>query len=307
MTQVFVDGGHGTTGLEIVDRLTGRPDIDLIQLNDDRRKDLNARREALNDADIVILCLPDEAARESVSLITQDRTRVIDASTAHRTAADWLYGFPELVGRDAVASAQRVSNPGCYATGFIALLAPLTRIGLLPRDWPYVSYAVSGYSGGGKSMIAEFEDGPAPTAWRAYALSLGHKHVPEMQVHCGLSSPPLFAPSVAATHRGMIVDIPLALTAIPGAPSADAIEDALSEFYEDSPVVRVVRGFDDAQLKIEHCASTDRLDLFVLRRADGTQARLVAALDNLGKGAGGAAVQSLNLMSGAPEHAGLRL
>ncbi len=307
MTHVFIDGGHGTTGLEIVDRLTGRPDIELIKLDDDRRKNLGARREALNDADIVILCLPDDAARESVSLIAQDRTRVIDASTAHRTDADWLYGFPELVGRDAVASARRVSNPGCYATGFIALLAPLTRMGLLPRDWHYVSYAVSGYSGGGKSMIAEFEDGPAPTAWRAYALSIGHKHVPEMQAHCGLSSPPLFAPSVTATHRGMIVDIPLTLTAIPGAPSADAIEDALSEFYADSQVVRVVRGFDEAQLKIEHCASTDRLDLFVLRRADGTQARLVAALDNLGKGAGGAAVQSLNLMSGAPEHAGLRL
>lgn len=307
MTNVFIDGGHGTTGLEIAERLSGRQDITLLQLDDSRRKDVNARREALNDADIVILCLPDDAARESVALIENERTRVIDASTAHRTASGWLYGFPELVGRETVETAKRVSNPGCYATGFIALLAPLVQQGLLPADWPYVCNAVSGYSGGGKSMIAEFEEGPSPTAWRAYALALGHKHVPEMQAHCGLAYPPLFAPSVAATHRGMVVDIPLPLAAMPKHPSPAALEDALDAFYQGSPVVRLVQGFDDANLVIERCANTDRLDLFVFARADGRQARLVAALDNLGKGAGGAAVQSLNLMSGADEAAGLRL
>ncbi|NBU85053.1 MAG: N-acetyl-gamma-glutamyl-phosphate reductase, partial [Sphingomonadaceae bacterium] len=202
MTSIFIDGGHGTTGLEIAERLSGRSELSLITLDQSARRDVAARREALNDADIVILCLPDDAARESVALITNDKTRVIDASTAHRTDPNWLYGFPELVGRDRIAEARRVSNPGCYSTGFSALIAPLVKSGLLPADWPYVCNAVSGYSGGGKDMIAEFENGPAPTAWRTYALGLAHKHVPEMQAHCGLTHAPLFAPSVAATHRG---------------------------------------------------------------------------------------------------------
>lgn len=307
MTHIFIDGGHGTTGLEIAERLADRPELSLITLDDSQRKDVSARRAALNDADIVILCLPDDAARESVRLIENDRTRVIDASTAHRTAPGWLYGFPEIVGREAVATATRVSNPGCYATGFIALLAPLVRAGLLPVDWPYVCNAVSGYSGGGKAMIAEFEDGPVPTLWRTYALTLAHKHVPEMQVHAGLSHTPLFAPSVAPVCRGMIVDIPLVTAAMPGQPSADALRDALQRAYAGSDIVRVPAGYDDANLMIEHCAGTDRLELFVFAREDGTQVRLVAALDNLGKGASGAAVQSLNLMAGLPETAGLRL
>lgn len=307
MTRVFIDGGHGTTGLEIAERLSGRPELDLIALDDDRRKDLAARREAINAADIVILCLPDDAARESVSLIDNDRTRVIDASTAHRTDTAWTFGLPEVVSRDAVANAKRVSNPGCYSTGFIALVAPLVKAGLLAADWPYVCNAVSGYSGGGKAMIAEFENGGASTAWRTYALSLSHKHVPEMQVRSGLAYPPLFSPSVAATHRGMIVEVPLMTGAMPGTPTADALRDALMSAYEGSPVVHVIDGFDDANLTIERCAGTDRLDLFVFGRDDGQQVRLVAALDNLGKGAGGAAVQSLNLMAGLPETAGLRL
>ena len=307
MTRVFIDGGHGTTGLEIAERLKDRPELSLLTIDADKRREVAARQEALNAADVVILCLPDDAAREAVSLIDNPTTRVIDASTAHRTAPSWLYGFPELMGREAVATAQRVSNPGCYATGFIALLAPLIRAGLLPADWPYVCNAVSGYSGGGKAMIAEFEDGPAPTAWRTYALGLGHKHVPEMQAHCGLVHPPLFAPSVAPTHRGMIVDIPLMTGAMPGRPSAQSLAEGLAQAYAGSPVVQVVQGFDDPNLTIEHSAGTDRLDLFVFGRADGTQVRLIAALDNLGKGAGGAAVQSLNLMAGLPETAGLRL
>lgn len=307
MISVFIDGGHGTTGLEIAERLTNRPELALITLDDTQRKNVAARRQALNDADIVVLCLPDDAAREAVALIDNDRTRVIDASTAHRTAPDWLYGFPEVTGRDAIASARRVSNPGCYATGFIALLAPLVKARLLPADWPYSCNAVSGYSGGGKAMIAEFEDGPRPTSWRAYALSLTHKHVPEMQTHCGLVHAPLFAPAVADTHRGMIVDIPINAAAMTHRPDPQALRAALHACYAGSPVVRVIDEYDDAALTIEHCAQTDRLDLFVFARPDGSQIRLVAALDNLGKGAGGAAVQSLNLMAGLDEKAGLRL
>jgi N-acetyl-gamma-glutamyl-phosphate reductase len=307
MTRVFIDGAHGTTGLEIAERLAGRPELDLISLDDERRKDTEARRDAINAADVVILCLPDDAARESVALIDNDRTRVIDASTAHRTDLAWTFGLPELVGRDVVAASKRVSNPGCYSTGFIALVAPLVKAGLLPSDWPYVCNAVSGYSGGGKAMIAEFEGGTAATAWRTYALSLSHKHVPEMQVRCGLQYPPLFSPSVAATHRGMIVEVPLMTSAMPGKPSADALRLALAEAYEASPVVHVIDGLKEANLMIERCAGTDRLELFVFGRADDAQVRLVAALDNLGKGAGGAAVQSLNLIAGLPETSGLLL
>lgn len=306
-TTVFIDGAAGTTGLEIAQRLEGRNEFSMIALNDAQRKDVGARRQALNDADIVILCLPDDAARESVSLIANDRTRVIDASTAHRVAAGWTYGFPEVVGRDKVAAAMRVSNPGCYSTGFIALIAPLARAGLIPADWPLSANAVSGYSGGGKAMIAEFEGGKAPTAWRTYALSLAHKHVPEMQAHCGLALRPLFAPSVANVHRGMIVEVPLILEAMPKRPSPDALRAALAEAYAGSPIVRFVADYDAALLNIERLSGTDRLDLFAFASADGAQVRLVAALDNLGKGASGAAVQNLNLLAGLDETAGLIL
>lgn len=304
---IFVDGAVGTTGLEIHQRLSSHAELSLIVLDEAQRKNASARKEALNDADIVILCLPDDAAREAVSLIENTATRVIDASTAHRTAAGWTYGFPEVSGRDAVANAMRVSNPGCYSTGFIALVAPLVSAGLIATDWPLTVNAVSGYSGGGKAMIKEFEDRETETAWRTYALSLAHKHVPEMQKWCSLKYAPLFAPSVASVHRGMIVDIPLMTGAMPNHPSVSAIRDALGAHYAGSPIVRVVADFDEANLNIEHAANTDRLDLFVFANSDDTQVRLVAALDNLGKGAAGAAVQSLNLMVGLDETAGLRL
>jgi N-acetyl-gamma-glutamyl-phosphate reductase len=307
MTRVFIDGGHGTTGLEIQDRLGGRPELDMIEIEEARRKEPEARREALNSADVVILCLPDDAAREAVALIDNDHTRVIDASTAHRIAPGWVYGFPEVSGRDEVANAKRVSNPGCYSTGFIALVAPLVKAGLIPADWPFTVNAVSGYSGGGKSMIAEFETLETETAWRTYALSLAHKHVPEMQDRCGLVHAPLFAPSVARVHRGMVVDVPLMLGAMAKPPSVAALRDCLAEAYGGSQIVKLIRDFDEANLTIEHCAGTDRLELFVFGREDGNQARLVAALDNLGKGAAGAAVQSLNLMAGLDETAGLRV
>ena len=302
---VFIDGAVGTTGLEIRERLEGRDDLALIALDEAQRKDASARRDALNAADVAILCLPDDAAREAVSLIDNPHTRVIDASTAHRTAAGWVFGFPEI-GFD-VGGAMRVSNPGCYSTGFLALVKPLVEAGLIPRDWPLTVNAVSGYSGGGKAMIAEFESGAADTAWRTYALSLAHKHVPEMQRHAGLAHAPLFAPSVANTHRGMVVDVPLMTGAMPGAPSPAAIRDVLRAAYAGSKVVRLVDGLAEANLKLEQAAGTDRLDLFVFANADGSQVRLTAALDNLGKGAAGACVQSLNILAGLDETAGLRL
>jgi len=300
MIRVFIDGAHGTTGLEIAARLADRDGIELLALGEGQRRDTAARRDALNAADVVVLCLPDDAAREAVALIDNRHTRVIDASTAHRTALDWIYGFPEIIGRDAVAQAMRVSNPGCYATGFVALVAPLVEAGLIARDARISCNAVSGYSGGGKAMIAEFEAGAPPTAWRTYALSLAHKHLPEMQVHANLEHPPLFAPSVVGTHRGMIVDVPLFDVS-----AADA-RAVLTSYYDDDVLVSVC-DVVESTLAIEHAADTDRLDLFAFARGDGTQVRLVAALDNLGKGASGAAVQSLNLMAGLSETAGLRL
>ena len=304
-TSDFIDGAVGTTGLEIRERLAGRGDLTLIALDEAQRKDARARRDALNAADIAILCLPDDAAREAVSLIDNPHTRVIDASTAHRTAAGWVFGFPEI-GFD-VASAMRVSNPGCYSTGFLALVKPLIEAGLIPRDWPLTVNAVSGYSGGGKAMIAEFESGSADTAWRTYALGLAHKHVQEMQRHAGLAHPPLFAPSVANAHRGMVVDVPLMTGAMPGAPSPTAIRDVLRVAFAGSKVVRLAEDFAEANLRLEQAGGTDRLDLFVFANADGSQVRLTAALDNLGKGAAGACVQSLNILAGLDETEGLRL
>jgi N-acetyl-gamma-glutamyl-phosphate reductase len=308
-SSVFIDGAVGTTGLEIRERLEGRGEFSLLTLDDARRKDPAARREALNEADFAILCLPDDAAREAVAMIDAGSgTRVIDASTAHRTAPGWTYGFPELVGRTAVAEAERVSNPGCYPTGFLALVAPLVRAGLLPADWPYSVHAVSGYSGGGKAMIERFEGDP-DMAWRGYGLHGGHKHLAEMQAMAGLARPPVFCPAVVPAHRGMMVEVPLALSALPEAPAPSVLLDALAEFYAGSPVV-TVRATDAelGELLLRRSDSgSDGLDLHVFGSADGSQARLIALLDNLGKGASGAAIQSLNLMAGLDESTGLRL
>ena len=304
---IFIDGAAGTTGLEIAERLAGRSEFTLIALDEARRKDAAARRDALNDADFVILCLPDDAAREAVAMIGNDRTRVIDASTAHRVAPGWTYGFPEVVGHDAVASAARVSNPGCYSTGFIALVAPLVRAGLLPADWPYICHAVSGYSGGGKALIERFE-GDRDIAWRGYALALGHKHVPEMQARCGLTIAPLFSPAVIPAHRGMVVEVPLPLGAMPGAAAPGALRAALADFYGASPIVVMGEAPADGEMLLRASdAGDDRIELFVFVNADASQARLVARLDNLGKGASGACVQNLNIMAGLPETAGLRI
>lgn len=305
---VFIDGAVGTTGLEIADRLSNRPEFTLVTLEGDRRKDPAARREALNDADFAVLCLPDDAAREAVALIDPaSRVRVIDASTAHRVTPGWVYGFPEVVGHSVVAEAKRVSNPGCYSTGFIALVAPLVRGGLLPADWPYTCNAVSGYSGGGKALIERFDE-DTDIAWRGYALALGHKHVPEMQARCGLTLPPLFAPAVIPAHRGMVVEVPLPLAAMSGAAKPHAMREWLAQFYGSSRVVTMGEEPEGGELLLRRSREPgDRMELHVFATADESQARLIAVLDNLGKGASGAAVQSLNLMAGIDETAGLRL
>jgi len=307
---IFIDGAAGTTGLEIADRLAGRAEFSLISLDDAKRKDMAAKREALNDADFVILCLPDDAAKEAVAMTTSAATRIIDASTAYRIDPDWAYGFAEYrTGqRERIESARLVSNPGCYPTGFLGLIAPLVAAGLLPADWPYTVNAVSGYSGGGKALIQRFEGDGADIGYRSYGLDLAHKHVPEMQMHAGLAHAPLFAPAVVHAFRGMIVEVPLPLSAMAGAASADALHAALTAHYAGSPVVKVYSEAAPSEL-LMHAdqAPSDRLDLYVLSSPDGSQVRLLAMLDNLGKGASGAAVQNLNIMAGLDETAGLRL
>ena len=311
-TKVFVDGGAGTTGIEIVGRLSGRGDVTLTLLSDSERKHPAARGEALAAADVAILCLPDEAAREAVKLAAGMAVRFIDTSTAHRTDPAWTYGFAEIEPgrREEIAGARFVSNPGCYPSGFLALVRPLIRAGLLPIGALLSVNAVSGYSGGGKSMIAEFESGDADTAWRAYGLSLAHKHVPEMRARSGLTHAPVFAPAVARVYRGMVVEVPLHAAMLAADATPARIHAALADAYAGSALVHVA-SLDEAKamagLTIEQVGDTDRLDLFVFANPDTGHYRLAAALDNLGKGASGAAVQNLNLMAGLPETAGLRL
>lgn len=306
--RLFIDGAAGTTGLEVRERLQGRSEFELIVLDDAQRKDESARRDALRAADITILCLPDEAATNAVRLADGAATRIIDASSAHRVAEGWTYGFPELIGHDAIANARFVSNPGCYPTGFLALVAPLVRAGLLPADWPYTVNAVSGYSGGGNALIDRFES-DATIAFRAYGLAMGHKHLPEMQAYAGLAHQPVFSPSVIPAHRGMVVDVALPLAALPGQPQGAALHAALEAFYADSAFVSVapLAPIPAELLLLKSAAPWDGLALHVCPSADGTQARLIARLDNLGKGASGAAIQNLNIMCGLPETTGLRL
>jgi N-acetyl-gamma-glutamyl-phosphate reductase len=312
--RIFIDGAAGTTGLEIRERLAERRDLELIQLSDRERKEPRARAGALNEADLVILCLPDEAAREAVAMIENPAVRVIDASTAHRTAAGWVFGFPELdPGQyERIAAATRVSNPGCYSTGFLGLIRPLVREGLIPPDFPLSASAVSGYSGGGKAMIEEFEAKDSPryveTVVRTYGLTLAHKHVPEMKQHAGLSHPPVFAPNVGRFYRGMIVEVPLQLWALPGKPTVAQIHGVIAKAYRGRPLVEVAtleESIVKQTLDAEMLKYTNGMKLFVFGNDMHGQARLLAVLDNLGKGASGAAVQNLNIMLGLAETTGL--
>jgi N-acetyl-gamma-glutamyl-phosphate reductase len=312
--KVFIDGEAGTTGLEIRERLAGRRDLEVVSIAPERRKDVEARRELLNSADAVILCLPDAAAREAVSLVESNSVKVIDASTAHRVADGWTYGFPEMSidQRAALVGSHRISNPGCWPTGFIALARPLVEAGLVPADWPLSVHGVSGYSGGGKSMIAEFEDPHAANhtdvPFRIYGLTAPHKHLPEMQTYVGLKHRPVFSPAVGHYRKGMLVEVPLPLEALPGAPTARQLHAALADAYVDEPFVEVVSLEESAgvaTLDPEGLNGTNRLRLFVFGNDKTGQACLVALFDNLGKGASGAAVQNLNIALGLEETAGL--
>lgn len=311
MPKVFIDGAVGTTGLEIAERMAGRSDFRIISLSDSDRKNVAARAAIIRDADFVILCLPDDAAREAVALAEGAPTRFIDCSTAHRVADGWVYGFAEFAAgqRDAIRTAARVSNPGCYSTGFIALVAPLVAEDLLPADHGFIVNAVSGYSGGGKELIARMQVDAPEIGYRAYALGLEHKHLPEMQVRCGLSRSPLFSPAVVRAFRGMLVDVPLFLDAELGFADATQLHEALSDHYAGEPLVSVapIGSAPGELLLCEDAPPSDRLALYVLPSADGSQVRLIAMLDNLGKGASGAAVQNLNIMAGLDELAGLRV
>ncbi|WP_425404990.1 N-acetyl-gamma-glutamyl-phosphate reductase [Hwanghaeella sp.] len=312
--KIFIDGEAGTTGLQIRARLEARDDLEFIQLSEANRKDENARRDALNSADISILCLPDAAAKEAVALIESNDARVIDASSAHRTAAGWTYGFPEFDKgqREEIAKAARVTNPGCYAISSVAMLHPLVAAGVLPAEWPVTINAISGYTGGGKSLIAEFEDEGAEnystaTFW-AYGLGLEHKHVPEIQQWGGLQHKPLFVPSVGRYRQGMLVQLPLQLWSLPGTPTAADLVQVFKTHYAGERYVEVAELSDTAtmsRLDPEDLNGTNSMRIHVFGHEERQQAVVMVLIDNLGKGASGQAVQNLNIMLGADEGKGL--
>lgn len=311
-TKVFVDGQEGTTGLRIHEVLAGRSDIELLQIDPARRKDASERARLLNAADVAFLCLPDAAAREAAFMVTSEHTCLIDASTAHRTAPGWVYGLPELTAgqREALKRGRRIANPGCHATAFILLMRPLVDAGLVPAALPVSATSITGYSGGGKSMIAQYQAGGDARleAPRPYALGLAHKHLPEMMAHTGLMVRPLFMPVVGAFYKGLAVSVPLHLSQLRAGTTAEQLHAALAERYAGERFVQVMPLSDAATLQsgffdVTACNDSNRAELFVFA-GDG-QALLIARLDNLGKGASGAAVQCMNVHLGVDEGLGL--
>ena len=301
--KVYIDGKEGTTGLQIYDRLSARDDIELLLIDEDKRKSIDERKKMLNAADLVFLCLPDAAAIEAVGLIENEHTRVIDASTAHRTNSAWDYGFPELsVGHRAnIIKSGRVANPGCHASGFIASVYPMVKLGIIPADQPVCAYSLTGYSGGGKKLIAEYEDAdrdPRHESHRIYGTNLMHKHLPEMQKICGLTVPPVFSPILGDFYKGMATTVML-----PGVDAA-MVQEKLAAYYEGQTFVSVAPlGGDEAVIYASTLAGTNQLRLIVCGHEE--QTTVTALFDNLGKGASGAAVQNMNLMLGFDEAATL--
>lgn len=306
---IYIDGKEGTTGLQIFERLGSREDIDLLLIDEDKRKDAAERKKCINAADIVFLCLPDAAAREAVALCDNPNTRFIDASTAHRTHPDWDYGFPELSAahRDAIIRSKRVANPGCHASGFISSVYPLVKLGIVPADYPLTCSSLTGYSGGGKKLIAEYEDenrDPRHESHRIYGLTLQHKHLPEMAHVCGLTAAPVFVPILGDFYKGMASTIMLHNRLLPGKPTAQDIHAALADYYAGQTMVSVAPfGGEEPVIYADTLAGHDSLKLIVCGHAE--QTIVTALFDNLGKGASGAAVQNMNLMLGFEETTGL--
>ncbi len=305
MNKVFIDGSAGTTGLKIVDRLSKRKDTSLITLSEELRKDVNARKDAINSADVVFLCLPDVAAKESVSLVTNKDVKIIDTSTAHRTASDWEYGFPELGNRrERIAKSNRIANPGCHASGFISLIAPLVQAGVLDKDENLTCFSLTGYTGGGKKMIAEYESQDRPFLYdapRQYGLSQTHKHLPEMKEICGLNTLPLFCPIVASFPQGMEVTVPLFKSQLKC--KIDDIKDIYKSVYTGKLVHFDSNDDENGFLSAGYYAGRDDMSISVYGNDD--RIILVSRFDNLGKGASGAAIQNMNILLGVDETTGL--
>lgn len=314
MFKVYIDGQSGTTGLRINERLSKRNDIEILKISEDKRHDTVERKKYINSADVVFLCLPDDAAIDAVKLCENENTVIIDASTAHRTNKDWAYGFPELSNEffNKIKNSKRIANPGCYASGFISIAYPLVKMGIAPSDYPFSANAISGYSGAGKNGIKQYEDKERSSEFdapRLYAMSMAHKHLPEMQVIAGLKDKPLFNPYVCDFYEGMLVTIPLYTKLLNKKYSVEEIHDKFAEYYKGQDFVRVMplkeKGTDDGYLSASHLAGKDYMEMYFAGNED--RINITCALDNLGKGASGAAIESMNIVLGLDPKTGLEL